>query len=58
VTDYERGFRAGVLAARDYLRWIWDDGEQGNCNDASELIMLTRYAERAPPDAQPRGEPE
>lgn len=48
------GVRDGVLAARDHLRSWWDDGDQGNANDAAELVLLTDLANRlAPTQAEP-----
>lgn len=50
---YAEGWRAGVLAAREYLRQAWDDGDQGNGDDAAELELLRTYADRAVPEPAP-----
>lgn len=56
---YAEGWRAGVLSAREFLRRTWDDGEQGNGNDAAELELLRLYAGGAiPAPAAPTGERE
>ena len=50
---YADGWRAGVLAAREYLRQTWDDGDQGSGNDAAELELLRLYAGVAVPELAP-----
>ena len=55
---YAEGWREGVLAAREYLRQVWDDGEQGNGDDAAELVLLTRLADGPVPEPAPACEKE
>ena len=55
---YAEGGRAGVLAAREYLRQVWDDGEQGNGDDAAELVLLRKFAEGPVQDIAPAREKE
>lgn len=50
---YAEGWRAGVLAARDYLRRVWDDGDQGNANEAAELELLRLFARDGIPESAP-----
>ena len=55
---YAEGWREGVLAAREYLRQVWDDGEQGNGDDAAELVLLRKFAEGPVQDIAPAREKE